>query len=179
MAERVGNRDMMAEPHPQLVHIPTPSSGATWVLDSVLNKCNSSLPLLWIAVPGGGSESKVSFATCNPMPGAICLYCLAVCCLHHKPWSFLPANGNSQRLLLISSKRETDIWWASIMHQPRCYTKTQMSRCISPPGAQSSWKRPEVGILFQKVVPCSRGFYSVLTSSFRPIPSKGFHWTSA
>lgn len=32
---------------------PTPSARAAWVLDSVLNKCNSSLPVLWIAVPRG------------------------------------------------------------------------------------------------------------------------------
>lgn len=146
-AERVGNGDMKAEAHPQLVHIPPQVLGlrGSWTLSwiNVTLVCLSS----GLQCLGGSQWGGVFFVTCNP--GAIRLYCLAICCLHHKPWFFLPANGNIQLLLLISSKRETDIWWASIMYQPRCYTETQMSRCISPSGAQSSWKRPEVGILFQ------------------------------
>lgn len=52
------------------------------------------------------------------MPGAICLYCLAICCPYHKLWFFLPANGDIQFLLLMSSKSETDIWGASICTSP-------------------------------------------------------------
>ena len=42
-----GRAPPTASPHPTLC------VRAAWVLDCVLNKCNTSLPLLWIVVPRG------------------------------------------------------------------------------------------------------------------------------